>query len=234
MRKSTLSVIAVSLGLTAAVLLTTPAIAAVRSTPVEVISPIEIAPSANTVKAQQLGLWTMTVSGTAAVTQSGAWNVGIIGTPNVSVSNTVGANIQNTPTVRIDASANTVKTPTQSNSIQLWTSELIVEPSKVAYGPTINCAGYKELRIYAASTVNSDSVWLYVRFRSPSGSWVSVGAGNFTVPSVSISEHANFRPATYACIMTLPVMSDMADVYVYNGTASSATIKSLSWAYLVN
>lgn len=243
MRKPILVALAVSLGLIIMALVPAPVRAATRSTPVTVTNPLALSTDGNTVKAEQLGSWSFFLSGgTAAVTQSGTWNVGITGTPNVNVantpsvtvSNTPSVNVANSPTVSISSTANTVKAPTQSNTIQFWTSDKVVSPGGVLTSPTFSCAGYKELRIVILSDRATSLVKAYVSFRSPNGTWVSMGGSNLGDPAVSITEHANFTGIGGTCILTIPVMSDNCYIFLQNGYSTDVTIRSCSWAYLVN
>ncbi|MBN1193217.1 MAG: hypothetical protein JXA36_05975 [Coriobacteriia bacterium] len=199
---------------------------------------VKIDATTNTVKAAQSGTWSVGVSSmptvsvnTHAVTQSGAWNVGITGTPSVSIanapsvsiSNTPSVSVSNSPTVKIDATTNAVDTPTKHNTVQLWATNQTIPNSSNTVSPSFSCAGYDELRFMLWSTSSAVNLMVYIRFRTPLGSflcakqldWGQTGAG----PTLPI---------------TCPVYGDTCQVEIYNGTGSTVVIYNASYVYLVN
>ncbi|MBI2844673.1 MAG: hypothetical protein HYX78_14865 [Armatimonadetes bacterium] len=209
-----------------------PAWAQGRTTPVEVTNLLGIDPSNNTVKAQQLGTWSVSLSGTAAVTQSGSWNVGITGTPNV--------NVANTPTVNINATNNIVKAPTQRNSVMLWNTDQSWPAGQYLWGPWIDCAGYKEARVTIqlvsyVGGMDMTQLEVIVRFGAPDGSIVAwTGHATFGTPAHSLTDQSGFTNNSFTCSFTIPVMSDTLLLQLYNSSPYGVDISRGSWVYLVN
>lgn len=89
-----------------------------------------------------------TIPNPLPVSQSGAWNVGISGTPTFNVDstqNTVKSQQSGMWTVGISSTINTVKTPTVSNSIQLFpSSQTLANGTDIS--TSFDCSGFRELR----------------------------------------------------------------------------------------
>ncbi len=212
-----------------------PAFAQARTTPVEVTNPVEIDPTANTVRAQQSGGWEVGILGTPGVAQAGTWNVGILGTPGVNVVNspTVSIDPANN-TIGIDANNNSVKTSTQSQMIQAWSGDQTLSSGQGVFTPLIDCRGYKELRGMFMANFTLVGLKVRVYAKGPSGAMPTLGSFNFGTTTQSISSHANFVPDPGRCLFVIPVMADIMRLYVINETAFNVTLYESSWIYLVN
>jgi hypothetical protein len=175
----------------------------------------------------QSGTWNVGISGTPAVVQSGAWNVGITGTPNVniantpsvSISNTPSVSVSNSPTVRIDAAANTVDTPTKHNSVQIWATNQTIPNSSNILSPSINCAGYDELRFMLYSNTSSVNLMIYIMFSTPSGIFMTVKQLAWSPLVVPI---------------TCPVYGDICKIDIYNSSGAPVLVYYQSCVYMVN
>ncbi|MBI2844672.1 MAG: hypothetical protein HYX78_14860 [Armatimonadetes bacterium] len=228
----------------ATVFSTVPGQAQARTTPVEVTNLLGIDPNNNTVKAQQLGAWTVSLSGTAAVTQSGSWSVGITGTPNMNVANTPNVNVANIPmvkidsatnTVKIDSNANTVKTPTQRNMVQLWTTNQTVNNGGIIFSAWISASGYKEMRFVIRSSSSSENLLVHIIPTSPTGSGYYLGRANFAAASgSSFATGGNWVAEGGTCVFSMPVVADLYVLQLKNNTGGTVTVYDSSWAYLVN
>jgi hypothetical protein len=234
-----------------------------RTTPVEVVNLIGIDPAANTVKAQQSGLWSIgiqgtldarlvesptvkfdTTSNTVKAQQTGTWNVGISGTPsvaqsgswNVGISGTPNMNVSNIPTVRIHGADNVVSTPTRSAAIRLWTENQELATSTSLFGPHIDTRGYREMRVVLSSPVQSTSLVVQIWAGVPDTPNTRLLAyADFGAGAESLSTQANFRPAGGQSMFTIPVIADKMIIAIRNLTGSTVTIHGGScWVYLVN
>jgi hypothetical protein len=232
-----------------------------RTTPVEVVNLIGIDPAANTVKAQQSGLWSVgiqgtldarlvesptvkfdTTSNTVKAQQSGMWNVGITGTPtvaqsgawNVGISGTPNVNVSNSPTVRVDAAHSSVSTPTGYRMVQLFSEDRVVAANGTVTTSFLDCAGYSEMRVVMYSNTTSVDVDVSLWKRSPTNVYLRVGRANFGTSGQSVSNQANFTTTPTFCMFAVPVLSDRVYISVYNGTSQSITIRSHSYVMLVD
>jgi len=165
------------------------------------------------------------------VSQSGAWNVGITGTP--------GVNVANSPVVRIDASQNTVKSPTLSNYVQLWTSDQTVAVGGSLSSPNIDCTGYREVRIILLATTDgyteSDRILVNWRYLAPNGSLPLIGQSDFAVGTVQALTNGAFRTPAGRAVFSIPVVAPVMRIEIFNNRTSGAiTIVRNSVAYLVN
>ena len=164
------------------------------------------------------------------VSQSGAWNVGITGTP--------GVNVANSPVVRIDASQNTVKSPTLSNYLQLWTSDETLAVGNSLWSPSIDCTGYREVRIVLATTGNyteSDRILVNWRCQAPNLAWSLIGQSDFAVGTVQALTNGAFRTPAGRAVFSIPVVAPIMRIEIVNNRTSGAiTISRNSVAYLVN
>lgn len=188
---------------------------------------VKIDGTMNTVKATQSGTWSVGVSSmptvnvnTHAVTQSGTWNVGINGTPSVNIANTPSFSVSNTPTVRIDAAANAVTAASKHNTVQLSTSNVSIPAGDYWYSSEIDCEGYKEIRALLWSSTLSDTILVYVQFRSPTGYFMRAKSVPFQGSSIMPVE--------------CPVYADTCRISIWNGTAVNMTLYDESYVYLVN
>lgn len=204
----------------------TPVLAQERSTPVTVQNAVDIDPANNTVKAQQSGTWNTTVSGSVSVSN----------TPNVSVTNTPNVNIANTPTVAISSTNNTVTTTSACSQLKPWATDTIIANGTTAYTASMNCGGFKEIRlvILASIPTNPQSVKVSIYFNSGSGSNTAIGSGNFATPSVSVTPNANYTTNSGVCYISHPVLSNSFMIGINNTSGNSITVSHISWAYLVN
>ncbi len=189
-----------------------PAAAQERTTPVEVKnSPtVGISSSANTVK----------IDGAAngvKAEQSGAWSVGIAGTPAVSISGTADVNATQAGTwnVGIVDTANTVKSPTLSKTLQFWAADQTLGNAASLSSPIVACAGFKEARVVLTSSSSANTLTAQVRFGLVTG--------------------GNFVKAGYTCAFTVPVMGQQMQIHVINQTGGDVTLYNNGcWAHLVN
>ncbi|BCW98942.1 MAG: hypothetical protein KatS3mg024_1769 [Armatimonadota bacterium] len=172
------------------------------------------------------------------VSQSGAWNVGITGTPSVNVANSPAVRIDTSQnTVRIDTSQNTVKTTTQSGYIQLWTSNMTVNPGASIWSPSINCDGYKELRFTLFTTSNytqPELIRIRIRYLTPNNSWALIGTADFATPSIQPIAGANFQQSSFAAILIVPALAPQMRLEIVNNRTTAVEINSSSCVYLVN
>jgi hypothetical protein len=167
--------------------------------------------------------------------------------PAWSQARTTPVEVTNDPTVKIDSTQNTMKidpannvvaAPTQSKTILPWASDQTVAAGGWLYTSTIDCRGYKELRVVLKA--NSTSAFLEANYTlvirpTPSSSVTfSVGKGNFATATTPLTTQGNFTPASYNCIFTVPVLSDECMIGIYNGTGGEVTMYRWSSIYLVN
>lgn len=160
---------------------------------------------------------TITLSGESIpnplpVSQSGAWNVGIAGTP-------------------------TVKTPTQSNYIQLWPTQVSIAPGAILQSQPIECEGYRELRLRLhldGKHVQPELIRIDVRCQAFNNAWVLVGSANFGVPSVQPIPGANFTQQNGVALLTVPVYGPRLMIDIVNNRDTGTFVSLNSAAYLVN
>lgn len=150
--------------------------------------------------------------------------------------------VSNTPTVKVDASANTVKidpgsnvvaSPALSKTVQLWAAQQVIPVNGTLDGPSINCSGYREIRVVIGSAVSSANLKVNIMFSNGAMSF-AVGSCSFGPVTGGVVSGTGFVNNGYVCSFTVPVMSDTFSLNVSNGTGASATISNASWVYLVN
>lgn len=202
-------------------------VAQTRTTPVEVEnSPtVKIDASANLVRSEQNGEWAVEVIGTPSVnvagmpavdvnphpvTQGGEWNVGLVGTPPVA-------------------------TPTVSKGLRLWTSDQVLPQNTQTFSASIDCAGYREVKVVISFNAGSGVVLkLFPEYYS------TPGGMPFTPGGIRIAPYFNtLIPGVEASstVFALPVLSPTLRLLIQNQstTAINATIDSTrSWVWLTN
>ena len=203
-----------------------------RTTPVEVENTptVKIDGTANTVKVDPSG---------NTVKIDPAYNtVQVSGSPLVNVVNTPTVNVGNSPVVKMDTVQNTVKTPTQSNLIQLWaSSQTVTANGGIITSSLINCSGYKEARLVIIGQGNygePEKIRIRVRFTSPGGTSPLIGYGNFAAPTTPPILNANFVQSNNIITMIIPILSNYVVIDVENTRTSDIVITNSSWIYLVN
>ncbi|GEM_PF-2951277 len=209
-----------------------PAAAQERTTPVEVKnSPtVGISSSANTVK----------IDGAAngvKAEQSGAWSVGIAGTPAVSISGTADVNATQAGTwnVGIVDTANTVKSPTLSKTLQFWAADQTLGNAASLSSPIVACAGFKEARVVLTSSSSANTLTAQVRFWGAGAAFTTLGACTFGGTDGGLVTGGNFVKAGYTCAFTVPVMGQQMQIHVINQTGGDVTLYNNGcWAHLVN
>lgn len=202
-----------------------------RTTPVEVKNPVSINATNNTVKAliDPLG-------NTVKAEQSGNWTVAVSGTPNVAVANTPSVNVANS--VKIDATANTVKTSAKSDCRCFWSVDQPITAGGNVSSGQIDCSGYKEMRVMISLAypipggLDLSKVKIYIYFVNPHG--VSVCIGLVNLAAASIIDHPHFETITYTTSFIVPVMSNTANLLIYNDNSVAAQLSKDSFVYLVN
>ena len=129
-----------------------------------------------------------------------------------------------------------VKSPTLSNTVQLWTTDQVVDFHNYVEAD-VSCAGYSSLRVVLNSDCasNLENLRLGIYLQGPTGAWSNIAQGNFVISVQSVVLGANFASIAGTASFVIPVMSDVTRIRVQNETGNSVTMYGAScWAYLVN
>lgn len=173
---------------------------------------------------------------TTPVTVENSPNVSIFNVPTVKfdpTGNTVKAEQSGAWSVGISSSANTVKTPTQSQMIQCFPVDQVITSGNFVIWSAGNLQGYREARVALFSSSAHPAVTVDVVFDGPVHRY-KMGTANFLQPSQGIVTQANFAGSGYQCVFTVPLMSPTIRLDIRNDSGSDITISRASWVYLVN
>ncbi len=219
-----------TLAITFAIAFSTTAFAQTRTTPVE----IKNTPTVNVANTPSV-----TLVNTPNVAVTNTPSVNVANTPAVTVSNIPSVVVNNQPTVKIDATANTVTTPTISSGIRLWSSDLTMANNSSASCSQFTCTGYREVRAaikLTSAPLDPANLKIYIECEgTPSGGGTLLGHVTFVTPTDPIVQHCNFVQSSSMCIFVAPVISNRMWFYITNNSGGSITIDSdRSWVWLVN
>jgi hypothetical protein len=232
-------------------------LAATRTTPVEVFNVpiVKFDPTGNTVKAEQIGTWTVGLStsantvkidtslNTVKAMQSGTYDVSILGTPTVkfdTTANVVKAEQSGTWNVTIQGTP-TVSTQPAYSKVSLFPGENpALAPGARRDSNAIDCRGFKQMHVVLNWYCDSGAPRIGVSYCGATGS-TYYDLGYYLGSHNKIITDADF---TYATInvgqstrtaLTFPVVSDYMKVWVHNSSVGSATLwGGYCFAYLVN
>jgi len=195
---------------------------------------VKIDATTNTVKAAQSGTWSVGVSSmptvsvnTHAVSQSGTWNVGVTGTPSVAQSGTWNVGILGT--------ANTVKTPPQTQTVQLWSDGTDLAAGAKLYSPWVYTAGFRQVHVVLVGNMVGDNVRAALIVKMGDGGMGEIGKARFYGSHTpGFLQGGDFIVSATYLTFSFQVISDIFQIRIDNDSTLGVTIYGSSYVYLTN
>jgi hypothetical protein len=188
---------------------------------------VKIDATTNTVKAAQSGAWTVGISGTPFVSQSGTWNVGVTGTPSVAQSGAWNVGILST--------ANTVKTPPQTQTVQLWSDGTDLAAGAKLYSPWVYTAGFRQVHVVLVGNMVGNDVRAALIVKMGDGGMGEIGKARFYGSHTpGFLQGGDFIVSATYLTFSFQVISDIFQIRIDNDSTLGITIYGNSYAYLTN
>ena len=143
--------------------------------------------------------------------QSGTWSVGISGT------------------------ANTVKTPPQTQTVQLWSDGTDLAAGAKLYSPWVYTAGFRQVHVVLVGNMVGDNVRAALIVKMGDGGMGEIGKARFYGSHTpGFLQGGDFIVSATYLTFSFQVISDVFQIRIDNDSNVGVTIYGNSYVYMTN